>query len=87
MLTHGQSDFVINYIDPTSHTVRGYYPDFLVEMQDGSFIILEVKGDDKIDDAVVLAKADYATQLATVNDMKYQMIKGTDAMKGMGIMK
>lgn len=87
MLTHGQSDFVINYIDPTSHTVRGYYPDFLVEMQDGSYIILEVKGDDKIDDAVVLAKADYATQLATVNDMKYQMIKGTDAMKGMGIMK
>ena len=30
MLTHGQSDFLIRYIDPESHTVRSYYPDFLV---------------------------------------------------------
>lgn len=87
MLTHGQSEFVINYIDPVSNTVRSYYPDFLVQLEDGSYTIVEVKGDNMIDDEVVKAKADYATQLATVNDMKYQMIKGTDAMKGMGIMK
>jgi type III restriction enzyme len=31
MLTHGQSDFFIQYIDPDSHTVRSYYPDFLFE--------------------------------------------------------
>ena len=29
MLTHGESDFFISYIDPTSHTVRKYFPDFL----------------------------------------------------------
>src|SRR5690606_31553248 len=29
MLTHGQSDFFIQYIDPDSHTVRSYYPDFV----------------------------------------------------------
>ena len=85
MLTHGQSDFVINYIDPVSHTVRSYYPDFLVEMKDGSFVILEVKGDNMIDDAVVKAKADYATQLAVASKMKYSIIKGTDAMSGVGI--
>ena len=28
MLTHGQSDFFIQYIDPASHTVRSYYPIF-----------------------------------------------------------
>lgn len=30
MLTHGQTDFYIEYIDPDSHTVKRYYPDFLV---------------------------------------------------------
>lgn len=85
MLTHGQSDFVINYIDPISHTVRSYYPDFLVLLNDGSYLILEVKGDNMIDDDIVKAKADYATQLATASNMSYRMIKGTDAMNGVGI--
>ncbi|MBV5323607.1 type III restriction endonuclease, partial [bacterium] len=30
MLTHGQSDFFVQYIDPDSHTIRSYYPDFLM---------------------------------------------------------
>lgn len=85
MLTHGQSDFTINYIDPESHTVRCYYPDFLVQMKDESYMILEVKGDNKIEDTIVKAKADYAYQLATSSNMKYQMIKGSDAAKGLVI--
>jgi type III restriction enzyme len=85
MLTHGQSDFVINYIDPESHTVRGYYPDFLVKMVDGSFVILEVKGDNMIDDVIVKAKSEYATQLATASAMKYRIIKGSEALAGKGI--
>jgi type III restriction enzyme len=85
MLTHGQSDFVINYIDPESHTVRGYYPDFLVKLKDGSYIILEVKGDNMIDDVIVRAKSEYATQLATASAMKYQIIKGSEAMAGKGL--
>jgi type III restriction enzyme len=87
MLTHGQSDFLIRYIDPESHTVRSYYPDFLVKVKtdDGSerYIIIEVKGDNKIDDEVVKAKADYATQLAYASGMTYQIIKGSEA--GLGI--
>lgn len=81
MLTHGQSDFTINYIDPESHTVRCYYPDFLVQLKDGTYVILEVKGDNKIEDTIVKAKAEYAQQLAASSNMKYQMIRGTDAAK------
>jgi hypothetical protein len=89
MLTHGQSDFLIRYIDPESHTVRSYYPDFLVKVKtdDGSekYIILEVKGDNKIDDEVVKAKADYASQLAGASGMTYQIIKGSVVEKGIVI--
>jgi type III restriction enzyme len=85
MLTHGQTDFVINYIDPVSHTVRSYYPDFLVQKNDGTYIIVEVKGDNMIDDEIVKAKAEYAIQLASASNMTYTLIKGTDAMNGVGV--
>jgi len=78
MLTHGQTEFNINYIDPESHTVRTYYPDFLVKHNDGSYTIYEVKGDNKIDDEVVLAKAQYAKQMAVASGMKYEMVKGSE---------
>ena len=82
MLTHGQSDFYIQYIDPESHAVRRYYPDFLMQKDDDSWVIVEVKGDNKIDDQVVLAKADAAKQRATASQMSYEIIKGSDANKG-----
>lgn len=85
MLRHGQTDFVINYIDPSSHSLRTYYPDFLIKLHDGSYIILEVKGDNMIDDDTVNAKAEYAKQLAVASNMTYRMIKGTDALNGVGI--
>lgn len=85
MLTHGQTDFVINYIDPNSHTIRSYYPDFLVQKEDGAYVIVEVKGDNMIEDEIVSAKAEYANQLAISSDMTYKMIKGSDAMNGVGI--
>ena len=81
MLTHGQSDFYIQYIDPESHAVRRYYPDFLMQNADGSWTIVEVKGDDKIDDKVVKAKANAAKQIANASDMSYKMIKGSHANK------
>jgi len=85
MLTHGQSDFMINYIDPESHTVRSYYPDFLVQKEDGTYVIVEVKGDNKVDDTVVKAKAEYASQIATASHMTYKIVKGSDAERGVGI--
>lgn len=83
MLTHGQSDFVITYIDPISNTVRSYYPDFLVQRKDGSYVIVEVKGDNKVDDSVVQAKDSYARQLAASSGFTYQMIPGTKAKEGL----
>ncbi|APG25947.1 TnsA endonuclease N-terminal domain-containing protein [Syntrophotalea acetylenica] len=79
MLTHGQSDFYIQYIDPESHTVRSYYPDFLLQKEDGSYVIVEVKGDNMIDDPIVQAKKEFARQIATASGMEYQIIKGSAA--------
>lgn len=63
MLTHGQSDFLVRYIDPDSHALRSYYPDFLVEMDSGNFCIIEIKGENLIPDADTQAKAEYASRM------------------------
>jgi hypothetical protein len=79
MLTHGQSDFYIQYIDPESHTVRSYYPDFYLVYNDNRRLILEVKRDDLIDDPIVRAKRTYTEQLAAASGLHYAILKGTDA--------
>jgi hypothetical protein len=85
MLTHGQSDFFIQYIDPDSRTVRSYYPDFIFqrEEQDGSlkYVIVEVKADNQIEDAGVQAKKDFAQQIAVASGMEYRILKSSDADK------
>ncbi|MBR4985577.1 MAG: hypothetical protein IKY83_07555 [Proteobacteria bacterium] len=63
MLTHGQSEFLVRYIDPESHALRSYYPDFLVEMDSGNFCIIEIKGENLIPDADTQAKAEYASRM------------------------
>lgn len=80
MLTHGQSDFVIPYIDHESHTLQSYYPDFIIQLQDDSYIILEVKADNKIDDAVVKSKQEYAIQFADASQMTYRLIPSSTIM-------
>jgi len=85
MLTHGQSDFFIQYIDPDSRTVRSYYPDFIFQREepDGSlkYVIVEVKADNQIEDAVVQAKKDFAQQIAVASGMEYRIMKSSDADK------
>ena len=82
MLTHGQSDFFIEYIDPESHNVRTYYPDFLIETVDGEWLIVEVKRDDQIDAPVVQAKAEATRLIATASRMVYRIIAGGAVMDG-----
>lgn len=82
MLTHGQSDFYIQYIDQDSHTVRSYYPDFLIQDEHGQYFIVEVKADYQIDAPVVLAKKAFAEKLAAASNMKYFILKASDAQKG-----
>jgi type III restriction enzyme len=85
MLTHGQSDFFIQYIDPNSRTVRSYYPDFIFQREepDGSlkYVIVEVKADNQIEDAVVQAKKEFAQQIAVASGMEYRILKSSDADK------
>jgi len=83
MLTQGQTEFFIRYIDPETHALRSYYPDFLVKMHDGSYRIIEVKGSNKLDDPVVLAKQEYARQIASDSAMSYIMVP--DKMAGYGL--
>ena len=84
MLTHGQSDFYIQYIDPESHTVRSYYPDFLfLTEEDGQdkYVIVEVKADYQMDDPVVQAKKEFARQVAVASGMDYRIIAASEAEK------
>lgn len=82
MFTADQTDFCVPYVDPESNRLRKYYPDFLVEMKDGKYLILEVKGDHMMDDPVVKAKRDAAEEIAVESSMKYEILKGTDIMEG-----
>lgn len=82
MLTHGQSDFKVYYIDPDSHVVRSYYPDFLVKRKDGKMFMVEVKADFQIDDSVVKAKRDSAHLVAEASQMSYELIPSSSIEKG-----
>ena len=77
MFTSNQGDLSIQYYDPESRRIRHYYPDFLALMEDGSYQLIEVKGDNKIDDIVVKAKAEAAKELAVESNMEYIMYAGS----------
>ncbi|MEI6387977.1 MAG: DEAD/DEAH box helicase family protein [Spirochaetota bacterium] len=79
MLTAGQTEFHVHYIDPDSHALRTYYPDFLIEMMDGRFLIVEVKGENLLDDPVTLAKQSYAAKMADASRMEYVLIPSKKA--------
>jgi len=84
MLTHGQSDFFIQYVDPDTHQVRSYYPDFLIRKADGSLVIVEIKGEHMIDHPTVKAKKEYAEMMANASQipMSYEIIPGKQAQTG-----
>lgn len=77
MFTSNQGDLSIHYYDPESGRIRQYYPDFLAKMADGSYQLIEVKGDNKIDDAVVQAKKTAAEEMAVASGVRYLMYAGS----------
>jgi hypothetical protein len=77
MLTHGQSDFRINYIDPETYTVRSYYPDFLIRTEENEWLVVEVKAAFSMQDAVIQAKRDFAEKFLAVSNIKYYMVPHT----------
>lgn len=80
MFTGGQGDLSVHYYDPESGRIRQYYPDFLAKMMDGSYQLIEVKGDNKIDDTVVKAKQVAAEEMAIASGMRYLMYAGSSIM-------
>lgn len=80
MLTNGQGDFFVRYIDPESHALRSYYPDFLIEMKSGNFYIVEIKGENLIPIAETQAKVEYARHMfQNQNKMEYVFIPSQQA--------
>lgn len=61
--------------------MRSYYPDFLAVRDDGTVEIIEVKGDNMLEDPVVLAKARAAGEIAAGNQYEYRIIPGDFAME------
>ena len=81
MFTANQGDLSIHYYDPESGRIRQYYPDFLAKLDDDSYELIEVKGDNKIDDSVVRAKAEAAEEMSVASGMRYKMYAGSQIMK------
>jgi hypothetical protein len=81
MFTSNQGDLSIQYYDQDSKRIRQYYPDFFAEMADGTYHLIEVKGDNMLDNTVVQAKADAATIMATHSDIEYKIYPGSVIMK------
>ena len=81
MFTSNQGDLSVYYYDPESGRIRQNYPDFLAKMKDGTYQLIEVKGDNKIDDVVVQAKKEAALEMAAASGIKYEMYAGNTIMK------
>jgi len=81
MFTGKSNGLSIQYIDPESKIVRNYYPDFIALHDDGHYEIIEVKGDNMIDDKIVEAKYYAALELAEDSNMTYSMYTGSEIMK------
>lgn len=81
MFTSKYNGLLIQYIDPETNAIRSYYPDFITTLDDGTIQIIEVKGDNMIDDKVVGAKALAAEEMAAESKMQYILIPSTRVMQ------
>ena len=81
MFTNKYNGLLIQYIDPETNAIRSYYPDFITTLEDGTIQIIEVKGDNKIDDSVVVAKALAAQEMASASKMQYLMLPSTKIIR------
>jgi hypothetical protein len=74
MLTHGQSDFYINYIGLETHTVRSDCPDFFILIKNYEWLVVEVKANIDIDETIVQAKKTFAEGILNENKIHYRII-------------
>lgn len=64
-----------------SANINEMYPDFLAKLEDGSYQLIEVKGDNMIDDVIVQAKKNAALEMAIASGIEYIMYPGSLIMK------
>lgn len=81
MFTSKYNGLAIKYIDPETKAIRSYYPDFITILDDGTIQIIEVKGDNMIDNDVVREKAKAAHEMALASKMEYLMLAGSKIMQ------
>lgn len=81
MFTSKYNGLAIQYIDPETHVVRSYYPDFISFLDDDTIQIVEVKAENLIDLLVTRAKEDAAAEMATASKMSYVMLPSQQVMK------
>ena len=74
MFTNEKTGFSITYIDPSTNSLRHYYPDFVVRLKDDTYRIIEVKADFQVDNEIVKAKERATKEILADNIMKYQLI-------------
>lgn len=82
MFTANQGEFYVHYYDPVSGKIRQYYPDFVARMTDGTYELIEVKGDHIIDDSIVKAKQLAAEEMARESGIRYVMYPSSRIMNG-----
>ncbi len=87
MFTGSENGLSVQYVDPDSNMIRNYYPDILVYYKDGSIEIIEVKGDNRINDKEVEAKGYAMMTLAEQCGMSYDIVKSSDIMNGSYVIK
>ncbi|HGK4828383.1 TPA: TnsA endonuclease N-terminal domain-containing protein, partial [Klebsiella pneumoniae] len=75
-------DFVVHYVDSDTQRVRSYYPDFLIKKQDGSYVMIEVKGEHMIDSQNVKDKKEAAELMGVSAGIGYEIIPGKSAAIG-----
>jgi hypothetical protein len=76
MFTAVLSESCFHYVDPDSHTVSYYYPDFLIVHTDDRLGIIEVKSEKWLGDSVTKAKTQYASIAISGQNSYYKLIPG-----------
>lgn len=68
-----ESFFIPYLANPRSKKLKRYYPDFLVELEGGRLLLVEVKRDDKVLTSMVVRKSQAARKWCLENKAEYQI--------------
>lgn len=77
---------VIEYVsNQKTKKIRKYYPDFQVEYNDGTKVVVEIKPSRKLDQATIVKKIRAAKEWCTANNMTYKILTEHE-LKDLGLL-